>query len=234
MQSAAPEVNPINIVYFLWINEKKNYTKIFLGQLQELAECGIMEISKLYIVISCANHEITEEVTSLASEYMSKYAFKIETHRENYYEYHGIKKLWELSHVEPDKVYLYFHAKGMKDAYSNDNSRHRYEKYLTSATLSCYRNAINLFRQNDRLMKIGLFPSRHHLPNDFIWMNFFYARGSYLATCDKPIIKSNRFYYETWSGTGFPRDEDTVYSLHSNNFQKYELNEVGNILNTLS
>jgi len=115
--------------------------------------------------------------------------------------------------------------------YNNINERHIYEKTLTKGTVYQYKKVIELFDNNINISKIGLFPSKHNNQN-FIWLNFYWSRGSYLNTCQLPIVTDDRFYYERWSGSG--EKESLIYNLHENNYKQYELCEVGDILNKLN
>jgi len=222
----------LNIVYYCWINETKNYYSIIAGQLDDIIESNIGSISKLYIVACCENPKLISNIEQLFFNKLNKkvtYELDIETH--NYYEYYGINKLYSLSLKEPNSYFLYFHSKGMFN-YDNVNDRHIYEKTLTKRTLYNFKNAVDLFDNNPNVMKIGLFPSNLHKAN-FIWFNFFYVRGIYLITCETPVITENRFYYETWLESG-NNNMGVVYNLYENNYKKYLLGEAADILNMLN
>lgn len=220
----------INIVYFIWINLKKKFEEIILGQLTDMINSGILNESKLYIEICCEYETIQTYVHEFIKKIIKDYCFEIKFYNKNAYEYYGIKKLYDLAKIEPDKYFLYLHSKGMFN-YNNVDERHIYEKSLTKGTLYQYKKVIEIFENNSNISKIGLFPSAQHAQN-FIWLNFFWCRGYYLNTCEKPKITDDRYYYERWSGTG--EQESLIYNLHENNYKKYELNEVGDILNKLN
>jgi hypothetical protein len=158
-------------------------------------------------------------------------SFHLEIHNVNLFEYYGIKKMYELAVAEPSKYYLYFHSKGMFN-YDNIEERHIYEKTLTKGTIYQHQKVIRLFEENLNIVKIGLFPSNKHNKN-FIWLNFYWAKGTYLITCQDPILSTNRYYYETWSETG-DNNMGLNYNLYENNYKKYEIHEVGDILNKLN
>jgi hypothetical protein len=223
-------MSKINIVYFIWINPNKNYNAIIKGQLTDLKKSGILNISKFFIEISCQYENLNVSINNLIKETIGDSLYEINFHSENYYEYFGIKKLYDLALVEPNKYYLYFHSKGMFN-YDNINERHKYEKSLTKGTIYQYKKIIKIFDKYDNIRRIGLFPSSLHEQN-FIWLNFFWSKGIYLNSCENPIITNDRFYYEKWSGTG--EKNSLTYNLYENNFKKYELNEVGDILNKLN
>jgi hypothetical protein len=220
----------INIVYFIWINPLKNYKAIISGQLRDMKKSGILNESKIYIEISCQYEDINIDIHSFIIELIKDYDYEINFHSDNKYEYFGIKKLYDLAKYEPNKYYLYLHSKGMFN-YNNKDKRHIYEKTLTVGTVSQFKNVIQIFNTHENISKIGLFPSNLHNQN-FIWLNFFWCRGTYINTCQDPEITEDRYYYERWSGTG--EKNSLTYNLYENNYKKYELNEVGDILNSLN
>jgi hypothetical protein len=217
----------INIVYFIWINPKKNYINIISGQLNDLKNSGILDESTLYIEICCEYENLCKDINDMINNIIKDYDTKITFYSENRYEYYGIKKLYDLALEEPDKYYLYFHSKGMFN-YDNINERHLYEKSVTKGTICQYKKVLNIFDNNMNVSKIGLFPSD---TENFVWLNYFWSRGSYFNTCESPIITNNRFYYETWSGLG--EKTSLMYNLHEHNYKKYDLNEVRYILHNL-
>ena len=222
----------LNIVYYTWINTKKNYKNIIGGQMDDILNSGISNVSNLYVVVVCEHEDLVESVIKIFSDKLNgKIKYFLELHENNYFEYYGIEKLYSLALLDPNSYFLYFHSKGMFN-YDNIDNRHQYELTLTKGTLYLYKEVLELFKNNNNIMKIGLFPSNHHNKN-FVWFNFFYARGTYLITCDKPIISTNRFYYEIWSESGDNTMGD-VYNLYEQNYKKYELNEAGPILNKLN
>ena len=220
----------IIIVYFCWINPKKNFKEIISGQLNDMKECGILEKSKLYIEICCEYENIINDIKTFIDLIIKDYIYEINFYFENNYEYYGIKKLYDLSKKDPDKYYLYLHSKGMFN-YNNIDKRHIYEKTATKGTVYQYEKVLEIFKNNSNVSKIGLFPSSLHNQN-FIWLNFFWSRGYYLQTCQDPIVTNDRYYYERWSGTG--EKSSLMYNLHENNYKQYELREVGDILNHLN
>jgi len=220
----------INIVYFIWINPKKNFKNIIFGQLNDIKKSGILSESKIYIEICCEYEEYRDDLKKLINNIVEGYNYEIQFYSENIYEYYGIKKLYDLAQIEPDKYYLYLHSKGMFN-YDNIDERHIYEKTLTKGTVYQFKKVVKLFDNNSNISKIGLFPSNIENKN-FIWLNFYWSKGSYLNTCENPIKTDNRYYYETWSGTG--ECVSLTYNLHENNYKKYELSFVGDTLNRLN
>jgi hypothetical protein len=116
--------------------------------------------------------------------------------------------------------------------YENLNERHIYEKTLTTGLFHNYNETIQLFDNYSEVMKATLFPSNIHGQN-FCWLNFYWARGTYLITCENPIITDDRYYYERWSESG-NNSMGHVWGLLDKSYKKYELNEVGTILNNFN
>ena len=221
----------INIVYFCWCNIKKNYINIIFGQLQDIINSNILDISKIYIECCCEDINRINDIEKLFQDKLKKYEYELKFHRENRYEYYGIKKLYDLAILEPEKYFIYFHSKGMFN-YNNIDNRHIYEKTLTKGTFNNYKEIIKLFDNNYNIVKAALFPANEH-KKEFCWFNFYWAKGIYLITCENPIVTNNRYYYEFWSESG-NNSLGIVYNLFEDNFNKYTLSEAGRILNMLN
>ena len=123
----------IIIVYFCWINPKKNFKEIISGQLNDMKECGILEKSKLHIKICCEYENIINDIKAFIELIIKDYIYEINFYFENNYEYYGIKKLYDLSKKEPDKYYLYLHSKGMFNYNNTDKRQDRKSTRLNSS-----------------------------------------------------------------------------------------------------
>jgi len=217
----------INIVYFCWCNINKNYKNIIFGQLDDVINSGVLEIAKIHIEVCCEYADLINDIKSLFDEKLEKYEYELNFHNENRYEYYGIKKLYDLALLEPEKIFLYLHSKGMFN-YDNIDERHIFERTLTKGTLKTYKKIINLFNDEPKVVKAALFPANYH-KKEFCWFNFYWSRGVYLNTCENPIITDNRYYYEVWSESG-DNSMGEVYNMLENNYKKYELGEAAGIL----
>ena len=220
----------LKIIYYCWINKQKKYKNIICGQLNDVANYGILNKSKLYIEVCNEDITLEHDIRKFIYEILQGYEYEIVFHKENTFEYYGIKKIYDLAVLNPTDYFIYFHSKGMFN-YPETDDRHIYETTLTTGTFHAYDKTIEIFNNNPEIMKICLFPSNIYKQN-FCWLNFFWARGTYLITCDNPIISSNRYYYEVWSESG-NNSMGVVYNLLEHNYKKYELYEVGDILNKL-
>lgn len=208
-------MSEISIVYFTWINPKKDYKCIIGGQLDDIISTQVLSVATLYVQISCEIYEIANEVKVFIKDKLKNYNFNLEFHDKNLYEYHGIKKLYELAKEDANKVYCYLHGKAM---FHYDNyKRHPYELLLTNGTMTRWRDVINLFKtvDEDDVSIACMFPSGTNIA----WYNFYWVRGIYINKCENPIITSNRYYYEKWLETG--NTKPLTYNLIENNYKKY-------------
>jgi hypothetical protein len=219
----------INIVYFICINESKDWKTIVNGQLTDIVNSNILLEAKLNIVLSVPNSNLTKEayeliITSLQN--VNNLLLDINTFVGNRYEYEGIKKLYDLADSEPNKFYLYLHTKGMFN--SNEFSRSNDEKILTKTILKDWKESISILKKHRNIVRIGMFPA----DGGWVWFNFFWTRGDYLRTCEVPKITHDRYYYESWLCNSIMREFDS-YSLFSHNLSRYSGTDAGNFLISL-
>jgi hypothetical protein len=210
----------ICIVYFAYINPdpRKDWRSILNGQMDDLIRCGVLSHSSLEIVLS-ATPELAQQAHTCLESILSSFTFKNFTIvHENHFEYEGIKRLHDLSQIYPNKIFLYFHSKGM--VYYEDQHRVWLEQMLTKITLTKWRDVIFIFEQYSDINKIGSYPSNHE-GHGCIWFNFFWVRGSYIKTCNKPGITDDRYYYEYWLGYAGNKSLHDSYGLISRNKNKY-------------
>ena len=219
----------INIIYFIWINPNRNWSVIIEGQLFDMKISNIFETAKLYIVLSCNDNNIINEVKNVINQSLidiDKNKYNIDTTNDNHFEYHGIKKMYDISKSEPDKLFIYLHSKGMFNWYNNDsNRRSEDEENLTKYTIYLWRDIVTTFENNPIINKIGYIPSQE----GWIWFNFFWTRGSYLITCENPIITNNRYYYESWLNSG-DRSQGISYGTYSGSYTKYSAEQAVDII----
>jgi len=203
----------IIIVYYIYINIDRCWKTIIRGQLEDLLKSGILNHSELYIHICCPEYILDKSIEFINNYYQN---FTLSNSTQNQYEYPGLKLLYDLAQKNPDSIMFYMHTKGM--VFSDfDNQRNHVEKAILRNSIYNYENIIELFK-NDNINKIGLFPSE----DNFIWFNFFWVRSNYIKI--PPKISDDRFYYEHYiSLAGF---NDKCYSLITNNFKSYSLDEV--------
>jgi len=185
----------INIVYYIYINPNKNWQNILKGQLFDLHQTTILEKNKLYIVICCDDSNNINNALSIIHIVLNQYIHNVDVSIEhkNHYEYYGIKKVYDLACQDKNSIFIYFHSKGMVFNNSNDG-RSDTEIKLTRHTLCNWENVLYVFETQKNISKAGLFPGH----GGFVWFNFWWARGNYIASQSEPIITDNRYYYEHW------------------------------------
>jgi hypothetical protein len=152
------EVN-INIVYFIWLTNERNWKVIVEGQLEDIIKSEIMTEGTLNIIITTEDIILLNEGYELIKEYLNdkieKTKYEIEIYNENTYEYRGIKKLHELGKENPEKIYVYIHSKGMYHYYNNNpNIRWNDEVNLTRETINNWIHIKNIFERVETIEKI--------------------------------------------------------------------------------
>ena len=90
-------------------------------------------------------------------------------------------------------MYLYFHTKGMVN-YGRHLTRPETEASMFRGTIDPWRKAAAVFQENTTVTRIGMFPTE----GGWMWVNFYWARGSYLQELVEPIRTTRRFFYEDW------------------------------------
>ena len=131
-------------------------------------------------------------------------------------------KLQELGDVEgQDSLFLYFHTKGMVH-HGRHTARPAAESTIFDGIIVPWREVVNVFQSNHTVTRVGEFPS----PAGWVWLNFWWARTSYIQTLTEPIRTKRRHYYEDWLGRlydettndneepGRMADCSTCYSMH--------------------
>jgi hypothetical protein len=189
----APAENDIKVVYYFFTSPNSNWRAILSGQLHQLKSYGILSEADLYIhVTDCYNY--TEEIKEIIKKIVPPAI--VSTSFVNQFEYPALKLIHALSIQYPESTFLYFHSKGMTH---NLHSRSLEETLLFTKTFENWRKNIQLLNKENK-QKAGLFPSEE----GWIWYNFWYAKGAYLAKCNEPEITDYRYYYEAWLGLANP------------------------------
>lgn len=218
----------INIIYYTYINHNINYKVIIEGQLDDIIRSNISNNSKLYIVIACEIINILHEAKNFIDQKLlyKNINYELTIENKNLFEYYGIKKVYDLAKLEPEKYFVYIHGKGMFNNFDDPHPRTKSNIVLTGIHIYQWERILNIF-QNDSDIKIAtMFPH-----GAWAWFNFWWASGKYLCTCEDPKITfDNRYYYESWLGTGH-LDNSKTYNLLENNYQTYTPDEANNSLN---
>ncbi len=186
----------INIVYFAYIKDITISKNIVFAQLKELEETGLLKYAKLHICLTFDNCFAPEYIQEI-EDMLKDYNIEIEISLINQYEYIGIRKVWQIAQKSPKSLILYFHSKGMVFGNPKGNSYKRSfpERCLFNTVVKPWQKILNIF-ENEKINKVGYICSKKGL----CWFNFWWVRASYFLDFDKPILTTDRFYYERYLG----------------------------------
>lgn len=233
----------IAIVYFAFINHKKNWRKIIYSQLSDIKRSGVLDEASLYIEVSDPDDSpcVKEFFNNLDIPHDG-----VNFHSKNAYEYYGIHKVWELAVNNKHEFLIYLHTKGMSykqkfSFFGLKSGRNPREIVLTYLTFLNFRNTLKIFDTQNTISKIGAFPKKDYDPNDkrgcLIWFNFFWVRASYVRELEEPIVTTDRFYYEDWlakddeHGDAYKR---ITYSLYKKTNEGYDVTSASDIVKKLN
>jgi len=202
----------IKLIYYIFIDRYTNWISIVHGQLLQLKAYGLLDEVDLYIHITDPSGIFSDVINLI--ETVTK-AATVSQSVANQFEYPGIKLAYDLSKDHPDDIFIYFHTKGMSYGI---HSRLPLEIALTTCTFENWRRKMEAFNDS-KVNKMGLFPAAfdpnvvksYNTKGGWMWYNFWYARGRYLAnSCENPKITFKRWYYEVWLGGPFEENEYDV------------------------
>ena len=207
IQELTTDKEPIYIVYFICINPEKNWGDFIQGQIGDMLRCKILDRAKLFVVISGKEAEI-KQVEILISGMVQKQVDYTHIFT-NEFEFPAIEKISQLAKEFPEKIYIYLHTKGM--FFNHPHTwRSVMNRKLTMNLFLDWDNTLSIFKRCPNIKKAGLFPSL----GGWIWFNFWWARGEYLANC-KPLEKNDdRFSCELWLGDHGSKTWTDCYSLY--------------------
>lgn len=211
----------IYIVYFFFVNIKKNWQKNVQLQLFDVKASGILDSkeTELHVVV-CDPTKIAD--TTFLNEFKCK---NIITFYDNRYEYEAIQYLQKLSHTaNPTDCMIYFHSKGMV--------MHNYELRIPAEILLTYflfKDWQNTAKLLEKYNKAGLFPSQE----GWIWFNFWWATAKYIQN-SKPLITNldNRYECESFLGRHGSNTHTDCISLHDNTKPFYTPREACTLLDS--
>lgn len=231
----------IGIVYFVYINPKKDWKKIISGQLNDMKNSGILDEADVYIEVNNSN------AASDVKEFFSllDYSIKnVEYHQDNTFEYYGIHKLWSLSHEDKYEYLIYLHTKGM--SYRNKffnlvKGRNIRELILTYYTFKDYKHTLSVLDSNQEIIRAGIMPrcddDSFYKTGCFIWFNFYWIRSSYVKTLEEPVITDDRYYYEAWAAKTEGEHGDAykrlTYCLYRKDHSAFTIHEASDELKRL-
>lgn len=213
------EASDIYIVYFAYLRPER-WKGIVIGQMNDLIDTNMLQLgAKLHIVLSedtgsdligiCKDEILDLMKTKINDDIIYNIDFTLVN--ENTFEYPGIDILYQKANEHPDKIFLYFHSKGMV-FHSNDalnNERLPLETALLREVVAKWQKALDVFNNNANISKVCLIPSH----SGHCWYNFYFIKGEYLLNCEKPEISNDRYVYETYAADKCKVSEGDCYSL---------------------
>jgi len=190
----------IKIVYFVYLLPNR-WLPIVTEQLDSLKAIDLYEKAQnIYFSVIADDVELAT-LKSLLNEKYQKIEI-INHYYENFYEYPGIKAVYDISNEnEDDTIILYFHSKGMT---SNQNT---IRQRLFEISIKNYELYINEFDKNKDLDVGCALPHKVGLA----YFNFFWIRSSYMKKwVVKPVPNTDRFVWECWIGNSYSKKEKVV------------------------
>ena len=197
---------PIYIVYFCFLNNQRDWMRMIHDQLIDVKNTGIFNSSKFHAVIYGDPDDIIKAHTMMEQLIVQK--IEITPVHTNRYEFPAIIKIRELAIENPKKIFIYFHSKGMVN-HNFSTYRTQLECKLSLSTFINWDETLYKFNTNPNIQKAGLMPSLE----GWIWFNFWWARGSYLVSCEPIIESDNRFECEVWVGSYGSKTWSDCYSI---------------------
>jgi hypothetical protein len=206
---------PIHIVYYAYLYNGQKWKNIITGQMTDLCNSGILKMGVLHAVLLGTPDEI-KEAKSLIENIINDTIEVTEVYK-NLYEFPALIKIRELALLHPDKLFIYFHTKGMINWNSGQN-RTSLEYILTNQTFLNWDSTLFIFDNFPEIQKAGCYPAEE----GWMWYNFWWARGSYLISCSPieiPInmVENDRFICEFWLGKNGSNTWTDSYSLETKN-----------------
>ncbi len=179
----------VTIVYYAFLNARKRWTIVVLGQLNQLKNTGLLKVANLHVHLT-GNADAVSRARSSISEIIPEAV--IHSSSQNQFEHPGIHLIWRLAKEHPENVYLYFHSKGM--VFKWGSRRTIEERRIYQSVVVPWKRVLEIFDADPTINKVGVCASEA----GWMWFNFWWARGTALARCEEPIITTRRHYYEDW------------------------------------
>lgn len=183
----------LSVVYYAYLKPDR-WRAIVPGQMKDLVACGLADTAEIHVVLCGDRAQCTEASALVASILGVPRTASITLHHHNRHEYPGIKKMHDLARAQPDRMYAYFHSKGMY-FYEGITGRLPLEKKLFDDVIGEWKKVRSIFAHNAGINKICAVTS----DKGYCFFNFFWVRGTYLKDkCAPPILTSDRYYYERY------------------------------------
>ena len=208
---------PVHIIYYVFVGHLQNWIGSVKGQIEDLCASNLLKNNYLHVCLS-GTSEIMSQAKTLIDQLIASESPQVDyTYTEqNLYEYPGFTRMYNLAKEHSDHLYLYLHSKGVSRTKA-PMDRSIDNIYLTRLTVWNNTKVFNVFTDCPNINKIGYFPSS----GGWMWFNFFWVRGSYLAKCREPIMTPRRHYYEDWLGTSNKTGISDCYCLYNDKIGHY-------------
>lgn len=189
----------LKLVYFAYLIPNK-WESIIDEQLSALVNCGLYEEAQdIYMSVITDHIELKKLKIKLEKKYPKIKLMNI--YNENYYEYPGIKTIFDISTDEHDTCLLYFHSKGMT------SNKHENRRKLFKYTIQNYKDWIANFWIKPEIDVISAIPHK----NGFAYFNYFWVRSSYVKKyCCEPKITQDRYFWEIWLGKPYSKKSQVI------------------------
>lgn len=126
------------------------------------------------------------------------------SHHINYYEYSGIKKVWDLGQEDSMKI-LYFHAKGVSNKYRRYDKQEEISENKVNSIKS-WREVLEYFLIDNWKTCIKKLESYDNVgvtcDNGWFWGNFWWTQSKHIKIKKEPLCHVGRWYYEAWLNEG--------------------------------
>jgi hypothetical protein len=213
--NASANDKPMCIVYYAYLYNGQKWKNIVTGQIRHIYDSGILKKSDLHVVLLGTPHEIQE--AKLLLENITNDTINVTEVYNNLYEFPALIKIRELAVLNPNKIFIYFHSKGMVN-WNPSLHRTLVEQKLTNSTFLNWDTTLFIFNNFPEIQKAGGYPAKE----GWFWFNFWWARGSYLISCSPieiPInmVENDRFICEFWLGKNGSNTWTDSYSFVTKN-----------------
>ena len=179
----------VYVVYFINCLVKPTWFEWLTNQLKLVEHFG----ATIYIVATLLP-ENEESFRQMVAFLYPNDNIHIDCYYENEFEYRGILKVWELGQIynRTNDIILYFHSKGVThyDHYAECD----YEINYINKILHDIDKIKEIYTIFPFVDKIGYFSGG----TGWIWYNYWYVRGSYVYTVERPVKTDRRHYCEDW------------------------------------
>ncbi len=172
-----------------------NYLDVVKSQLNKLISSGLYQWCDV-MEVSCV--DTTGEYNGIDELFKDLGKVNLFKTTQNYYEYWGIKKVWDIAQQHDGQVF-YFHSKGVSNTYKNLQTKETsiwkvegvniWRDALEEHLINNYPQCIEDLKEYDTcgLTNVG----------NWYWGNFWWANLSFVRENQEPS-HGDRWYFEDW------------------------------------